>query len=109
MWERGAPELAVELVSDSDASESAWAAKLQRYRRLGVRELVRFDCEASESGLRVWDRNSVLHDTNRERCEVGNFACHVLERSVRLNREDVQPRRTADGADDHEFLRGIDR
>jgi Uma2 family endonuclease len=56
VWERGAPELAVELVSDSDASESAWQAKLQRYRRSGVRELVRFDCAATERALRVWDR-----------------------------------------------------
>ncbi|CAN5851141.1 hypothetical protein BH11MYX4_BH11MYX4_26730 [soil metagenome] len=54
-WERGTPELAVEIVSDSD--RRGWDDKLAEYRDLGVRELVRFDSEA-ESGqrLRVWDR-----------------------------------------------------
>ena len=40
-WERGAPEVAVEIVSDSDVSEASWDAKLLRYQELGVRELVR--------------------------------------------------------------------
>ncbi len=54
-WERGTPELAIEIVSDSD--RRGWDDKLADYRDLGVRELVRFDAEA-ESGqrLRVWDR-----------------------------------------------------
>ncbi len=55
-WERGAPEVAVEIVSDSDASDAAWEDKLNRYRRLGVMELVRFDPEARGVPLRVWDR-----------------------------------------------------
>ena len=54
-WERGTPELAVEIVSDSD--RRGWDEKLEQYRDLGVRELVRFDPDA-EIGqrLRVWDR-----------------------------------------------------
>jgi Uma2 family endonuclease len=53
-WERGTPELAVEVVSRSDAPEEPWQGKLTRYHRLGVRELVRFD-QASVEQLRVWD------------------------------------------------------
>jgi Uma2 family endonuclease len=66
VWERGAPEVAVEIVSDSDAPDLPWAVKLSRYRRLGVRELVRFDPLHSGSlhggpshggpSLRIWDR-----------------------------------------------------
>ena len=53
-WERGAPHVAVEIVSASDASEAAWAPKLHKYRRLGVTEVVRFDPEHGE--LRIWNR-----------------------------------------------------
>jgi Uma2 family endonuclease len=56
-WERGAPEVAVELVSESDAGQRPWSHKLQAYGRLGVRELVRFDPERAGAGrLRIWDR-----------------------------------------------------
>jgi hypothetical protein len=56
-WERGVPDVAVEIVSDSDASETPWNGKLQRYQELGVRELVRFDPdEAPERQVRIWDR-----------------------------------------------------
>ena len=56
-WERGVPEVAVEIVSDSDASSASWEAKLRRYQELGVRELVRFDPdETGERQLRIWDR-----------------------------------------------------
>jgi Uma2 family endonuclease len=56
-WERGAPDVAVEIVSESDVSELSWAEKLNRYRRLGVTELVRFDPEAAHPHqLRIWDR-----------------------------------------------------
>lgn len=56
VWERGAPHVAIEIISDHDARDRNWAAKLHAYRQLGVRELVRFDPEASEGQLRVWDR-----------------------------------------------------
>lgn len=55
IWERGAPDLAVEIVSDSDRSESAWEAKLTRYQASGIGEVVRFDAEQA-APLRVWDR-----------------------------------------------------
>lgn len=57
-WERGAPDVAVEIVSPSDAPQTSWAEKLGRYQSMGVRELVRFDPEArpDEPLLRVWDR-----------------------------------------------------
>lgn len=53
VWEWGAPELAIEIVSATDES---WEAKLQKYARLGVRELVSFDAERSPAVLRIWDR-----------------------------------------------------
>ncbi|HLM75151.1 MAG TPA: Uma2 family endonuclease [Polyangiaceae bacterium] len=56
-WERGVPEVAVEIASDSDASEASWGVKLRRYQELGVKELVRFDPEeTAEQQLRIWDR-----------------------------------------------------
>jgi len=56
-WERGAPELAVEIISDDDRAPEVWSAKLQRYRQMGVAELVRFDPESvSDAKLRIWNR-----------------------------------------------------
>src|SRR3954467_8196285 len=55
VWERGAPHVAIEIISESDASESSWQEKLERYRRLGVSELVRFDPGMPEQPLRIWD------------------------------------------------------
>jgi hypothetical protein len=56
VWERGAPHLAVEIISDFDARDRNWDAKLASYRQLGVRELVRFDPEAVQGKPRSWDR-----------------------------------------------------
>jgi len=55
VWERGAPHVAVEIISDADASEASWEEKLERYRRVGVSELVWFDQEAAQHPLRIWD------------------------------------------------------
>lgn len=55
IWERGAPELGVEIVSESDEAEPDWNEKLERYRAAGFREVVRFDPDAQEQPLRVWD------------------------------------------------------
>ncbi len=55
VWERGAPDVAVEIIRRSDERDRDWDAKLAKYRRLGVRELVRFDPEAEPMSLRVWD------------------------------------------------------
>ena len=57
-WERGTPELAVEILSPSDSLE-AWTLeeKLARYHALGVRELVCFDADAPQGQrIRAWDR-----------------------------------------------------
>jgi Uma2 family endonuclease len=55
-WEEGGvPDLAVEIVSESD--RRSWSDKFADYRELGVKELVRFDPSAREGArLRVWDR-----------------------------------------------------
>ncbi|WP_437337523.1 Uma2 family endonuclease [Sorangium sp. So ce394] len=56
-WERGAPELAVEIVSEHDADPQIWTEKLGKYHELGVMELVAFGPEAAPGErLRVWDR-----------------------------------------------------
>jgi Putative restriction endonuclease len=55
IWERGAPDLGVEIVSDSDEGEPDWDEKLARYRAAGVREVVRFAPESPEEPVRVWD------------------------------------------------------
>ena len=57
-WQNGTPEVAVEIVSKSDERDRDWNAKLDRYNRLGVRELVRFDPDSTDCPLRVWDRMS---------------------------------------------------
>jgi Uma2 family endonuclease len=54
VWERGVPEVAVEIISESEG-ELSWDEKLDRYRQLGISELVRFDPESPEQALRTWD------------------------------------------------------
>jgi Uma2 family endonuclease len=56
VWLHGAPEVAVEIISPSDSSHAAWQTKLARYRRVGVRELVRFNPLDEQRPLRIWDR-----------------------------------------------------
>ena len=57
-WERGTPELCVEILSPSDTKEKlSFPEKLRRYHALGTRELVAFDIDApAGSRLRAWDR-----------------------------------------------------
>lgn len=55
VWERGAPQVAVEIISANDDRDRDWQAKLEKYRRLGVLELVRFDPESDPMSLRIWD------------------------------------------------------
>jgi Uma2 family endonuclease len=54
VWERGAPDLAVEIVSKSDRPEDEWSQKLGRYAASGIGEVVRFDPETA--AFSVWDR-----------------------------------------------------
>jgi Uma2 family endonuclease len=77
VWERGAPHLAVEIISESDATEAPWTSKLERYRKVGVRELVRFDADDADRPLRIWD----LVDgdlVEREPAAPGFRFCEVL-------------------------------
>jgi Uma2 family endonuclease len=55
VWERGAPHVAVEIISATERDVDQ-EAQLARYRQMGVAELVRFDCDDPERPLRVWDR-----------------------------------------------------
>jgi hypothetical protein len=57
-WEHGAPELCVEVLSPSDTEEVlTLETKMERYRSLGVEELVLFDTDAPiGKRLRVFDR-----------------------------------------------------
>lgn len=56
VWEHsGPPHVAIEIISSDDSRDRDWQAKLARYARLGVFELVRFDAEASAERLRIWD------------------------------------------------------
>jgi hypothetical protein len=60
VWEQGTPELCVEILSPSDTEEKlTFDEKMERYRALGVRELVTFNVDAPVgSRLRAWDRLS---------------------------------------------------
>ena len=70
-------ELALgEIAGRSDAPDEPWNTKLDRYHRLGVRELVRFDQKAAEP-LRVWDY--VEGDLAERKLSLGTpVACRVL-------------------------------
>jgi len=54
VWDHGAPELCVEILSPSDEEPITLSEKLDRYRALGATEVVVF--EPDEARLRVWDR-----------------------------------------------------
>jgi Uma2 family endonuclease len=56
-WERGAPGLAIEIISPNEGDGIEWDEKLSRYAELGVEELLRFDPEEMPGRrLRAWDR-----------------------------------------------------
>jgi Uma2 family endonuclease len=55
-WERGAPDLAIEIASKSDRPDEAWEVKLARYLASGIREVVRFDPIGPSPSFSVWDR-----------------------------------------------------
>ncbi|HEY5955851.1 MAG TPA: Uma2 family endonuclease, partial [Polyangiaceae bacterium] len=77
-WERGAPDVALEIVSHSDTPELSWQEKLGRYACMGVRQIVRFDPKAvAGARLRVWDR---VDDVLAEREVLDDCApSHILE------------------------------
>lgn len=76
-WLHGAPDVAVEVVSDSDEGEEDWGEKLERYRAAGIGEVVRFDPDSAEQPVRVWDH--IDGDlVERARPERGLFECVCL-------------------------------
>jgi Uma2 family endonuclease len=86
VWERGAPELVVEIASASDAAEGPWESKLARFRRLGAREIVRFDADDRDHPLRIWDgSDGVVVERDRSdpafrRCDtLGVYFCVVAD------------------------------
>jgi Uma2 family endonuclease len=54
-WEKGAPHVAVEIVSDWDRSTRRLEETLERYSQAGVAELARLDPENRRRPLRIWD------------------------------------------------------
>jgi hypothetical protein len=98
VWEDGAPELAVEIISASDSGDAAWCQKLARYRKLGVIELVAFDAADPDRPLRIWDYvNGDL--VERDRTDPTFARCDVLDAhwQVRKNgRGDVELRVSTD-------------
>lgn len=98
VWERGAPHVAVEVVSPSDAPPAPWREKLSRYRRCGVGEVVRFDPLSEADKLRIWDRvqgdlvERDLASPDGQRCDaLGLYWClssdPVLGTMLRLARD----------------------
>jgi Uma2 family endonuclease len=97
-WERGAPHLAVEVVSVFDTGARVWERKLAHYRKSGILEVARFDPDDGRAPLRLWDR---VEGDLVERELVGNDAllCDtlgvywcvrpdaVLGRALRLSRD----------------------
>lgn len=56
VWERGAPDLAIEVISDTDSKPGSWEDKLAFYQACGVQELVSIDLLTDVAKLRVWNR-----------------------------------------------------
>jgi Uma2 family endonuclease len=76
-WLRSAPEVGVEVVSDSDEGDEDWEVKLERYRAAGIGEVVRFDPDSAEQPVRVWDHlDGDL--VEREKTGDGVFECSCL-------------------------------
>ena len=88
VWERGAPQLAIEIISASDADYAPWERKLERYRHVGVRELVRFDPDDVEEPFRVWDLADGVA-VERDRASPGFLECRTLGAFFCLRQDDA--------------------
>ncbi|CAN5263880.1 hypothetical protein BH09MYX1_BH09MYX1_65530 [soil metagenome] len=90
-WQKGAPELCVEILSPSDTRETlTQAEKLERFETMGVGEVVFFDVDEPEgTRLRAWDRVAgklVPRVIEHERTE-----CKTLNRWFHVGRLDKEP------------------
>jgi hypothetical protein len=54
-WKHGAPQVAVEIISETDGGPRELERRLERYRHCAVEELVYFDPRDRERPLRLWD------------------------------------------------------
>jgi hypothetical protein len=84
VWDHGAPHVAIEIGSRSDLPEPRWEDKLDKYRRLGVSELVRFEPKSGE--LRIWD--SIGHDLIEREVVGGSAQSHFLPGFWRVTAQD---------------------
>jgi len=85
-WERGAPEVGVEIASESDAPAKALAEKLERYRQAGIAEVVWFDVAGGPRLLRLWD----LFDgdlVERELAGAEDYRCDALRLYWRVHQD----------------------
>ncbi|CAN5319329.1 hypothetical protein BH09MYX1_BH09MYX1_04930 [soil metagenome] len=79
-WEKGTPELCVEILSPSDTQEPiTLTQKLERFHSMGVREVVCLDVDAAEGArLRAWDR--IEGDLVERVVKADRTPCLTLER-----------------------------
>jgi hypothetical protein len=81
VWEKGAPELCVEILSPSDTKEFLpLATKMTRYHALGTRELVVFDSELAR-GARLGAFDRVSGDLVERVVENETTPCLTLSRA----------------------------
>jgi Uma2 family endonuclease len=77
VWLHGAPHLAIEVVSPIDARDKNLRAKLERYRRAAIGEVVIFDPDDAVEPVRLWD----FFDgdlVERDRSDPAAFRCDAL-------------------------------
>jgi len=102
IWERGVPDVGVEII---DRNGSRWTSiedKLERYRLAGIGEIVFFDSDGEEPLLRIWDwvaGDVVERDLGRHEAR----RCRTLEAYwVIVNDAELGPTlRLAEDADGH--------
>jgi hypothetical protein len=71
-WERGTPELIVEIEGEYSGKKLRWERRFERFQELGAHEIVRFDYEAPPGRrITVWDR---IEDDIVERIVDGEVA-----------------------------------
>jgi Uma2 family endonuclease len=100
VWERGAPHVAVEIISATERDVDQ-EKQLAGYRQMGVAELIRFDCDDTERPLRIWDRTDddlverTLDRSNSAECRVLGIFWVVVD-DPELGRA-LRPARDAEG------------
>jgi hypothetical protein len=78
VWEWGAPQLCIEVISKSDFDKVPWGEKLARYASMGVEELVRFDADEADKPFTLWDRRE-FELVERDRSLPDYARCRTLD------------------------------